>query len=229
LYISNAQKNEIEFKKIFIEIEGEEVYDVSKIVQDHQGYIWMATNLGLIKYNGIEGKKYNKKVNDASIIIGEVGALFVDSQGDIWIGSNSGLSKYNPDCDCIYRYPSIDIDTHLTSVLSITEDKNQDLWFGTQNGELYRYTKENNSITQFLNAPSESINHTETSITNLIVDQNNNLCIGTHSFLPENSLGLIQFNIDTGAIKQFLNEPENPKNLLDNRISALYEDNKAKY
>ena len=46
--------------------------------------------------------------------------------------------------------------------------------------------------------------------------------------MPENSLGLIQFNIDTGAIKQFLNEPENPKNLLDNRISALYEDQQGK-
>ena len=48
----HAQFNENTFEKIRIEIDGEEVYDVSSIIQDHQGYMWMATNLGLIGYLG---------------------------------------------------------------------------------------------------------------------------------------------------------------------------------
>ena len=65
-YVANAQFSENDFKKIFIEIDGEQIYDVNAITQDHQGYIWMATNLGLIRYNGIEGKRYNNKVIDST-------------------------------------------------------------------------------------------------------------------------------------------------------------------
>ncbi len=184
----------------------------------------MATNLGLIRYNGIEGKKYNIKVNDTSIIIGNIRVLFVDSKGGIWISSTSGLSKYNPDCDCINLYPSIDVDTPLTGVLSIAEDKNQDLWFGTLNGELYKYNKENNSFTKFFNEPSESVNFTGNNISQLIVDRNNNLWIGTIDPESDKSLGLLRFNIDSGAIKQFKHDSLNSNSLLDNRISALYED-----
>ena len=53
-----AQLQENTFKKTSIEIDGEEIFDVYKITQDHQGFIWMSTNLGLIRYDGIEGKKY---------------------------------------------------------------------------------------------------------------------------------------------------------------------------
>ncbi len=223
-FYSNAQNDEIDFKKILIEVDGEEVYDVSKIVQDHKGYMWMATNLGLIRYNGIEGEKYNKKVNDTSIVIDDIGALFVDYQGDIWIGSISGLYKYNPDCDCINQYPFIDIGTPIIDVMSIAEDKNQDLWFGTYNGELYRYNKENNSLSKFFNEPTESVNFTGNYISQLIVDRNNNLWIGSIDPKSDKSIGLIRFNIDSGDIKQFRHNSLNPNSLLDNRISALYED-----
>lgn len=219
-----AQIDKNIFNKIHIEIDGEEIYDISEIVQDHQGYIWMVTNLGLIRYSGLEGEKYNAKVNDASIVKDDVETLFVDFQGDLWIGSKSGLSKYNPDCDCIYRYPPVNDGTSLVGIRSIAEDKNHDLWFGTQTGGLYRYNKENNVITRFLHEPSDSITLAGDIIEQLLVDQNNNLWIGTNSLDPQKGSGLIRISIDSGDIKQFLHEPGNPNSLIDNRISALYED-----
>jgi ligand-binding sensor domain-containing protein len=57
IFSVHAQYYENTFKKVFIEIDGEQVFDVTVITQDYQGYIWMATNLGLIRYNGVEGKK----------------------------------------------------------------------------------------------------------------------------------------------------------------------------
>lgn len=221
---SNAQQNEIEFKKVHIEVYGEEVYDIHNIVQDHKGYMWMATNLGLIRYNGIEGEKFSKKVNDASNTIGNIRALFVDSQGILWIGSNSGLSTYNTDCDCIQQYPPIDIGSPLIDVLSIAEDKNKDLWFGTLRNGLYKYNKKTNSFTKFNNELSESVNLTENSITQLIVDRHNNLWIGTMGSKSDKSSGLIKFHIESADTKQFIHDSLNSNSLLDNRISALYED-----
>ncbi len=184
----------------------------------------MATNLGLIRYNGIEGERIKKRVNGVYSAINTVDALFVDFQGDIWVSLISGLSKYNPDCDCINLYPSIEIGTAITGVISIVEDKNKDLWFGTINGELYQYNKENSSFSEFLNTPSGSINLIGNSITQLIVDRNNNLWIGTIGPESDDGLGLIRFNIDSEDIKQFKHDPLNSNSLLDNRIRTLYED-----
>ena len=107
----------LNFKKINIEIDGEEVFDVDIITQDHQGYMWMATNLGLIRYNGIEGKKYDITRDDFSLIAYDyIESLFVDHLGDLWIGANSGLNKYNSNSDSLFQYPSFIDDIKLTMV-----------------------------------------------------------------------------------------------------------------
>jgi len=117
-----AQFNENTFKKIVIEIDGEEIFDVSAITQDHQGYICLGTNLGLIRYNGIEGKKYDIIPGDSFLYVkDEIKPLFIDSIGDIWIGTNSGLNKYNSDCDCLHQYPTI-IDDIILTIACINTD-----------------------------------------------------------------------------------------------------------
>ncbi len=221
-FVANAQSNEIDFQKIIIEIDGEEVYDVNAITQDQQGYLWMGTNLGLIRYDGIIGKKYltDSPSNDYN----GIEALYVDSQGDIWIGGLSGLSIYNSDCDCLKKFTAIDYNISLTDINAITEDNNKNIWIGTQNGGLFRYDRESENITRFLHNPSDSINIIKNNIDHLLVDQNNNLWIGTKSNNFITSSGLIRYNINTGNIKQFLHDSSNPNSLLDNRISALYED-----
>ena len=89
----------------------------------------MVTNLGLIRYNGLEGKKYEIKRDDFSLSSYDfIGSLYVDHLGDIWIGANSGLNKYDPDCDSLYQYPSFIDDFKLTMIRSIAEDKNNNIW-----------------------------------------------------------------------------------------------------
>jgi ligand-binding sensor domain-containing protein len=210
-----SQQNEIEFKKIFIEIDGEEVYNVGEIVQDHQGYIWLATNLGLIKYDGFEGKLYYNRQSEFSNDYIEI--LFVDSQGTLWAGTNSGLSKYNPNCDCFYQYPTNIDNVDLRDIRSITEDKNKNIWLGTRNGSLLRYEKETDSFTRMLHGSSKSLTIAFKGIYHLLMDQTNNLWIGTDS-------GLVRFNISSGNNKQFIHNPSDSNSLLDNRISALFED-----
>ena len=215
----------LNFQKIIIEIDGEEVFDVSAITQDHQGYMWMATNVGLIRYNGIEGKKYDITKNDFSLSANdEIRYLFVDHMGDLWIGANSGLSRYNPDCDCLYQYPSFIDDIKLIMVNSITEDKNQNIWIGTRNDGLYRYDRKSDSFTRILYEASDFINLRNDRINNLLVDRNNNLWIGANSNEVSPGSGLVRYNINTRQGKQFLPDPSDPNSILDNWTSALYED-----
>jgi len=219
-----AQFNENTFEKIIIEIDGEEVFDVYKITQDHQGYLWMVTNLGLIRYDGLEGKKYEiTRSSSSSMAYDYIECIYADYLGDLWIGATSGLSKYNPDCDCIHQYPTIN-DSTLTDILSITEDNNKNIWIGTWNGGLFQYERESEKFTRFLNKPSDPVTIVNDRIHQLLVDQNNNLWIGTSSYASENSTGLIRYNISSGNAKRFSHDPTNPNSLLDNRIRVLYED-----
>ncbi len=213
------------FKKINIEIDGELVFDVHIIAQDHQGYMWLATNLGLIRYNGFEGKKYDIN-RDNSYSMGDdfINSLFVDHLGDIWIGVNSGLSKYYPESDSFYHYPTNIKDIKLTMIESIVEDKNKNIWIATSNGGLFRYERERDNFTRILHKPSGPITIVNDRIYHLLVDQYNNLWIGTSSNDAFAGSGLIRYNISTGKIKQFLHDPSNSNSLLDNRIRALYED-----
>jgi signal transduction histidine kinase/ligand-binding sensor domain-containing protein/DNA-binding response OmpR family regulator len=214
----HAQSNENTFEKVNIEIDGETVFDVYIITQDHQGYMWMATNLGLIRYNGLEGKKYDIKRSDSSSnSIDFIWHLYVDYLGDIWIGANSGLSKYNPDCDCLYQYPFKIDDINLREIQSITEDKNNNLYLGIWHDGLLRYERESDSFTRILHKSSDSPLIIDDFIGHLLVDQINNLWIGTGS-------GLVRYNINTGNIKKFAHDPSDPNSLADNRITALYND-----
>ncbi len=218
ILVSHAQVRENIFEKIYIEIDGEEVFDVYDITQDIQGYLWMSTNLGLIRYDGLEGKRYVLSKNKSGSITNDyINRLYVDHLGDLWIGTNSGINKYNPDCDCLIQYPSKLENVNLTEIQSITEDNNNNLWIGTQNGGLYAYERESDSFTGINQKRSDSLNMYEGGIYHLMVDQLNNLWIGTSS-------GLVRFNISTGNVKYFVHDPSDPQGLKDNRISALYED-----
>ena len=226
--IINAQYSENTFNKINIEIDGEKVFGVYEITQDHQGYIWIVTNLGLIRYNGIEGTKYDISRDDFSLgIYDYIEYLFVDHLGDLWIGANSGLNKYNSNSDSLFQYPSFIDDVKLTMIRSIAEDKNNNIWIGTENNGLFRYERESDSFARFLHKPSDSLTLDNDNIAHLLVDQNNNLWIGTNSNETSAGSGLVRYDINTGKVKQFLHDPSDPNSLLDNRISALYEDQKG--
>lgn len=64
------------------------VYD---ILQDHEGFIWVATKNGLNRYDGYDFKIYaNDPYNAYSISSGSILKLFEDSKGHIWIGTQDG-------------------------------------------------------------------------------------------------------------------------------------------
>lgn len=75
---------------------------VQKIIQDHNGYMWFATNDGLNKYDGNKFTIYQHEPQDSlSLLSSFVTALCEDSIGNIWVGMNHGLGMYNYKTDQI--------------------------------------------------------------------------------------------------------------------------------
>ena len=67
---------------------------VNDIVEDKFGYIWVATDRGLNKYNGYDYHNYFHTSNPNSLIDNQVKTVFCDSRGIIWVGTATGLCHY---------------------------------------------------------------------------------------------------------------------------------------
>ncbi|MDO1514461.1 two-component regulator propeller domain-containing protein [Maribacter confluentis] len=115
---------------------------ITKIVQDHNGLIWIATyGEGLYKYNGTDLKAYKNQVNDSTTIQSSiVNTLFLDSNNQIWVGTDEGLSIYNPTFDNFSRIQIINHKGKLkkSQVYSIGEDISGTIYVGTPTHGLYQ-------------------------------------------------------------------------------------------
>lgn len=67
---------------------------VIAIVQDHNGFMWMATQDGLNRYDGYSFKIYRHAENNpASLSNNYVMSLAVDKSGNVWAGTTNGLNR----------------------------------------------------------------------------------------------------------------------------------------
>lgn len=71
--------------------------NVSGIIQDRDGYIWVATDNGLNRFDGWSNVAFTLDRNDtASLRSNYVESLLNDASGNLWVGTGAGLQKYIP-------------------------------------------------------------------------------------------------------------------------------------
>jgi len=72
--------------------------NVLDVIQDSEGYIWIATEDGLNRYDGKEFKIFRYNTEDLnSISANPVFSLLLDDENTLWVGTNpGGLNKYDP-------------------------------------------------------------------------------------------------------------------------------------
>lgn len=67
---------------------------VIAIVQDLNGFIWLATQDGLNRYDGNNFKVYRHSDTDPGTLSNNyVMSLAVDQKGNVWAGTTNGLNK----------------------------------------------------------------------------------------------------------------------------------------
>lgn len=113
------------------------VYD---IIQDREGFIWIATEEGVSRFNGIEFENFDK---EKGLNLTEILYLFEDSKGRIWLSSLYGEVAYFEN-DQFYdegNTPWLGAVVTDRFVRSIVEDK-QALFFTYQDGTCYKLKNE---------------------------------------------------------------------------------------
>lgn len=118
---------------------------INAIIQDAQGFIWIASIDGLTRYDGYNAIVYRHKNNDAnSLSDNEVYALCTDGDGYLWIGTRNGLNRYDAYHDRFDTFLHDSADEHSLAsneIFSLAKDISGNIWIGTYNGGVDKLIK----------------------------------------------------------------------------------------
>jgi hypothetical protein len=183
-----AQIDESRYVHLSVE-EGLAARSVFDIEMDHQGFIWVGSEMGLNRYNGQRFKLYFHDENDPFSINGNfIRDIFEDSNNNLWIACH-GICLYNSYYDDFINFENDEndpktLDNNMTN--GFYEDHEGYLWFGHWDGaarintkvsdihiEKYGPTKKLSlEFTNYILNEDASVNG---YITNFFEDHHNNL------------------------------------------------------
>jgi ligand-binding sensor domain-containing protein/serine phosphatase RsbU (regulator of sigma subunit) len=189
---------------------------VRAIAQDRRGFLWIATEDGLNRFDGFTFKVYRNRAGDPrSLPVNFVRSLYVDHTGTLWLGlSRSGVCRYDEATDSFVTFdeaPFRDQAGRISGyVLTIFEDHAGNVWFGHQYG-LVKLDRATGTFTRHTPPfappnPSDVNNRTGggegriPAIQSIVEDARGTLWLGT-------STGLLTFDPPSGRFKIARQDP----------------------
>ena len=145
---NNINQNPLKFERISLS-EGLSQSYVYDIVQDKNGFIWIATQDGLNRYDGKNFVYYrHDSTNRSSIADNFIRKLFIDNKNILWVGTNAGLSRFNETLESFDNFFHQDNDNNSlkdNQIWDIYQDKENEIWVSTKEG-LHKFNSENNNF-----------------------------------------------------------------------------------
>jgi len=172
--------------------------NVFDITQDHDGFIWIATEDGLNRYDGKNFVFYRKDLADKNSIANNwIRKVFVDNDGVLWVGTQKGLSKYNVELDNFENYyhqegKSDSLKDDL--IWDIYQDKKMNIWVSTTSG-IQKYNSDSNN---FKHVKIHGLEEEIKQIYTIFQDSNNNYWFGGY----DNGIYLASKNLDNSSSLQ---------------------------
>lgn len=180
--------NKYKFERLSVE-DGLPHSDALASVQDKQGFVWIATNKGLCRYDGYQLKPYHLPQNDQLVLPNDrIQSLYVGSDSLLWVGTESnGIYVYAPSSDSFQPLDFTFVKTMVVLVKTlksahiscIASDKEGNLWVGTAQNGLYKLQRRNKTaITAIIQiAPARS--NPNFQVRNIGIDAQHNIWVGT--------------------------------------------------
>ena len=177
---------------------------VWRIEQTADGYLWLATQDGLARFDGVEFTVFNKQTT-AGLPGNYIMAMREDRNRDLWIGTRlDGVSRRRADGETRAFAQNDGLPSNLIN--SIIERRNGEIAIATNGGLSFYRDNQFHNLTARDNLPAEGV-------WSLYETGNNDLWLGT------TTAGLIRYRDNAELLKLTV---EN--GLPDNFVSCFYED-----
>ncbi len=202
--------------------EGLSQVNVSCIMQDSRGFMWIGTRDGLNRYDGYKFVIYSHNSGDNNTISNnQITDIAEDKQGNIWVSTAAGLNKYERNSGRFVRYlhnPN-NLNSIATNELNrLGFDSYGNLWIGTQRGGLDCLDIKKNTFRHYIHSESDSKSISDNDIFSILEDSRHNLWIGTASG------GLNLFNPKDGTFSKFRHNKTLENSLSGDNINCMFED-----
>src|SRR5579864_7781913 len=108
-------------------LEGLPQDSVQAILQTRDGFLWVGTEKGLARFDGLHFEVF-KSVNDGAIKINYTEVLYESRDAALWIGTRgSGLIRMKDGKFALYPIANVPGSENVTS---IQQDRDGSMWFG---------------------------------------------------------------------------------------------------
>lgn len=147
---------------------------VNDLLRDSNGFVWIATQDGLNRFDGNEFKHFKYSAGDSMTISGNLtNKLLEDKTGKIWVGTiGNGLSYYDQKLDVFHRI-KLQFSSDENEIISgLAEDKNGAIWVASRVSGLHQLVPLGNGTFSQRNLFSSS------AFSALFLDVHNNLWVG---------------------------------------------------
>lgn len=220
----NAPPTPTRFETLSLE-DGLSQSAVLDLLQDRQGFLWVATQDGLNRYDGYTFTVYKNDPEDPnSLSLNSVLQLYEDEAGLLWIGTwGGGLNRFDPQTGHFTRYRHDPADPNSLGgdlVAAIWEDSHGYLWLGTMGGGLSRFDRVNGVFTNYRHDPQNPDSIASDNVGAIYEDANGKLWLGTGGFGAEGA-GLDYFDPLTERFTHYRHDPNDPSSLSSDTISAI--------
>lgn len=195
------------------------------IHEDKQGEIWIATDMGLCRFNRDVGNfiiYQHDNNNPNSLAIDTTRSITEDSTGSLWIATTNGLSQLNPERNAFtnYRYNPNDSNSLASNELRrvYVDRSGTTLWIGQYSRGLNRFDIKTGKFTRYPFSVSDGTGLNSISVINMFQDGDGFLWLGSDGG------GLNRLDPVTGKFTYYLADANNPRGLSSNIVTGITDD-----
>jgi signal transduction histidine kinase/ligand-binding sensor domain-containing protein/CheY-like chemotaxis protein len=194
---------------------------VNAMLQDSQGYFWLATENGLDRYDGYSIREYRRRRGDPHALASDyVWSIVEDSHGDLWLATDGGgVARWDRSSDEFQRFahdPQRPSSLAGDAVRSLLIDKRGVVWAGTKGQGLDALDPDSGEARHFRHHEADPSSLASDNVSALCLDNQGRLWVGTDA-------GLSRYDSKTGRFVN-LGQALGEARLADARIRSLRED-----
>lgn len=171
---------------------------IRSIVQDSVGYIWMATQNGLSRYNGITFTRFGKTSGPDGLSSLNIMKLCPHADNrHLWVATVEQLYLFDTATEQFNRFTMTagNDGAEVGHVFSMTYDTDGCLWIGTRNG-LFAYDSTAGSLVHYTHSPADANSMADDHVWVVFRDSSGTLWIGTRN-------GLSRYNPVTDSFANY--------------------------
>jgi len=194
---------------------------VASVLQCRKGFMWFATNRGLIRFDGVRTLVFRHDPEDPhSLPSDRLWRLFEDRDGAIWVGTDRGLARFNADHESVERIPldSANPESFANShVIALGQDQAGKIWAGTVRDGAFRIDPNHRT--------SQRYQHVSATEGSLPYGRIENFALGPQGRLwVATGTGLVRFQEDTNNFERIFAADKRSEALTYGSMRQIYFD-----